>query len=143
MQRNDARRLLGHGALVVLLGMLVGFPYAEAVSSGGDVRAWRMAHLEGVLNGLLMMAVAAAGPLLTLPVRGSKVLRWALVITGYGNVLAATLGAASGQRGLQAGGPLANQLVFVGFLAAVLAVLVALVCVAWGALRADDEGGPR
>lgn len=137
MNHTLRSKLFFHGTLVLLLGMVVGFPYAEAISSGGDLRAWRMAHLEGVLNGLLLLAVAAGGSLFELSARLQNTLFATLLVVGYGNVLAATLAAASGQRGLQPGGPLANWMVFLGFLLAVLAVFVALALMAWGSHRAQ------
>jgi hypothetical protein len=141
MDQRRAGLLAGHAAIVLLIGLAVGFPYATTVTAGGDVRAWRMAHLEALLNGLLMLGVAASWPLLRLGARAQSVLVWTLVVTGYGNALASWLAAASGERGLTAGGPLANQLVFAGFMIAVAAVIVALAMVAIGAFRA--RGGAR
>ena len=59
--------LIANGALVLLAGFAVGFPYGMAVAQSldpsmpqaipGTIRAWRMAHMEGVLNGMLGSAV--------------------------------------------------------------------------------------
>ena len=65
--------LIANGALVLLAGFAAGFPYGSTVVASlapgvtaGDftepLRAWHMAHLEGVLNGILMLAAAAAAP---------------------------------------------------------------------------------
>lgn len=61
MSKRNSSNLVLHGALVFLAGMAAGFPYAIAVVTGvGEaaeaynpeaVRAWRMAHMEGILNG--------------------------------------------------------------------------------------------
>ena len=130
--------LVGHGLAVVVLGLLVGFPYASVISGGmaGSERAWRMAHLEGVLNGLLLVAIGAAGDSIALAPGRAKWLHRALVITAYGNVAGAVLGAATGERGLSPAGPLANFLVFALFSAAIVAVFVALGLAAAGAFRA-------
>jgi len=136
MDKRRASLLAGHAAIVLLIGFIVGFPFATATTSGGDVRAWRMAHMEGLLNGLLMLGVAAASPLLRLGPRAQGVLYWTLVITGYGNALASWLAAGSGERGLAAGGSLANNLVFAGFMIAVVTVMVAVIVMAIGAFRA-------
>src|SRR5207249_3400479 len=73
--------LVANGALVFMVGLVAGFPFtfvilgkivlwplpgALGVHLPGDVRGWRMAHLEGILNGLTLIAVAAAAPCLTL-----------------------------------------------------------------------------
>jgi len=141
MQRLDARTrsaLVGHGLAVILLGLLLGFPYALVIqgSLAGSERAWRMAHLEGVLNGLMLVAVGAAGDSIALSARAALWLRWALIITAYGNLLGAALGAASGERGLAPAGPAANFAVYVLFMAAVVAVLGGLSVAAVGAFRA-------
>jgi hypothetical protein len=135
MDKRRASLLVAHAAIVLLIGLIVGFPFATATTSGADVRAWRMAHLEALLNGLLMLGVAAASPLLALGQRAQSILLWTLVVTGYGNALASWLAAGSGERGLAAGGTLANNLVFAGFMIAVVTVAIALVLVAVGAFR--------
>ena len=136
MDRKRASLLAAHAAIVLLIGLIVGFPFATATTAGGDVRAWRMAHLEGLLNGLLMLGVAAASPFLTLGPRAQAALFWTLIVTGYGNALASWLAAGSGERGLAAGGSLSNNLVFAGFMIAVVTVIVALIVLAIGAFRA-------
>ena len=136
MDRKRASLLAAHAAIVLLIGLIVGFPFATATTSGGDVRAWRMAHLEGLLNGLLMLGAAAVSPFLSLGPRAQSVLYWTLLVTGYGNALASWLAAGSGERGLAAGGTLANNLVFGGFMIAVATVIVALIVMAVGGFRA-------
>jgi CDP-diglyceride synthetase len=128
-------RLVFHGAVVVLLGLLVGFPYGLVVTGGmeGSERAWRMAHLEGVLNGMLVIAVGAGGHLLALSRRAQSVLGGSLVLMAYGNVVAATLGAAIGERGLAPGISVGNTIVYLLFVFAVVAVLVGMLLVAHGA----------
>lgn len=138
-----AARIVLHGALVVLAGLLVGFPYAMVVTGelAGEERAWRLAHLEGVLNGLLMLAVAAVGGRVALGAGEQRALFVGLVVAGWGNVIAAALGAAAGVRGLAPAGPLANLAVFALFTAAVFGVLAAVALLALGAARAARGSG--
>ena len=58
-------RLVFHGAVVVMLGLLAGFPHAFVLTGqiAGEERAWRMAHLEGLLNGMLVLLAAAVSRL--------------------------------------------------------------------------------
>jgi hypothetical protein len=143
-------RLIVHGALVFLVGLLAGFPFAFfelgkitlwplpgeiAVSLPGDVRGWRMAHLEGILNGLTLFAVAACFAYLRLTERAQRVLTWSLIITAWGNAIASLLGPLSSGRGLEFGGGVANSIMYLLFVAAVVAVIVAMVLVCRGALR--------
>lgn len=129
------RRVIFHGAVVVLLGLAAGFPFAFVIlgTMTGDVRAWRMAHLEGVLNGLVMFAVTAASGRLVLSDGRQTLLAWCLVITGYGNVVASILAASLGVRGLEAGGSVGNTVVYVLFVVAVATVTLAMLLVALGA----------
>src|SRR5207247_10760501 len=73
--------LVANGALVFMVGLVAGFPFtfvilgkivlwplpgALGVPLPGAVRGRRMAHLVGILNGLTLIAVAAAAPWLPL-----------------------------------------------------------------------------
>jgi len=140
MQGLEARTrssLVGHGLAVILLGLLIGFPYALVISGTlvGSERAWRMAHLEGVLNGLLLVAIGAAGGSIALDARRAKWVQWALIVTAYGNVFGAAFGAMTGERGLAFAGPAANLVVYFSFLVAVVAVLFAVALAMAGAFR--------
>ena len=135
MSERVARRVIFHGAVVVLLGLAAGFPFAFVIlgTMQGDVRAWRMAHLEGVLNGLVMFAVVAISRWLTLSDGRQSLLGWCLVVTGYGNVVASIIGACFGVRGLEVGGSVANTVVYTLFVVAVGTVTLAMVLIALGA----------
>jgi hypothetical protein len=141
--------MVAHGAIVFLVGMAAGFPYGfviiqklalwpipgsiDWIPPGSD-RAWRMLHLEGILNGLTLIAVAAAGDLLKLSDRAQKWVGWGLIVTAWGNVGASLLGPLVGGRGLEFGGGAGNSLMYLAFVAAVITVIVAMVLVCRGAL---------
>lgn len=155
MEKKLRNNMIFHGAIVVLLGLLAGIPFGLVLleSMEGEVRAWRMAHLEGLINGLLVIAVAASVRRLELPDRGKSILAWSLIAMAYGNVVASTLGALFGVRGLAPGGPVVNTVVYVIFMLAVVGVFVGMALVAWGAraamadttvthVRVDVSDGP-
>ena len=135
------RRVIFHGAVVVLLGLAAGFPFAFVIlgTMAGDQRAWRMAHLEGVLNGVVMFAVTAVSGRLALSGGLQTLLAWCLVVTGYGNVVASILAASLGVRGLEAGGSVGNTVVYVLFVVAVVTITVAMALLAFGARRSVTE----
>lgn len=143
---NSRSRLLMilHGAAVILLGLAAGIPYALVVtgSLAGEERAWRMAHAEGLQNGMLMLAVAGIGGRLVLDEKRSSSLAWSLIAASYGNVIASILGAATGNRGLEAVAPLANLVVFSLFVVAMGGVLTGLLLVVAGAREAMKKGLP-
>ncbi len=145
--------MIAHGALVFLVGLAAGFPFAFVilgkialwpipgavdVTLPGDVRGWRMAHLEGILNGLTLIAVAAVGDHLRLSQRSQAWVAWGLIITAWGNIVASVIGPIFGGRGLEFGGGLANSLMYLLFVAAIVTVMVAMWLVfraAWDAAR--------
>ena len=62
MFQRDSRALGFHAAVIILLGMIAGFPYGVHIletTTGDIIRAWRTAHLLGLVNGLFLIAVAA------------------------------------------------------------------------------------
>lgn len=135
--------LVAHGALVLLAGFAAGFPYGMVVGQTldpsvpqaipGTIRAWRMAHMEGVLNGMLMIAAAAAATKLTLNATAEKVVFWGLVVSGWTNIVASTLSALTGGRGTGVTGFDWNTLNFLLFMAGVVgAVAAAIVLVRAG-----------
>ena len=147
-------RLIAHGALVFLVGLCAGFPFAFfelgkialwplpgsiEVSLPGDVRGWRMAHLEGILNGLTLIAVAGVLPRLRLSVGQQRALGWLLIVTAWGNTIASVIGPVFGGRGLEFSGGTANGLMYLLFVAAVGAVIVAMWLVFQGARRAGRD----
>ncbi len=148
-------RMIAHGALVYLLGLLAGFPFAFVLlgkvalwpipgsvdwQPAGDVRAWHMAHLEGILNGLTLFAVAAVLPRLRLGETGLKVVAWGLIVTAWGNIVASIIGPMFGGRGLEFGGSVTNSLMYLLFVLAIGTVVVAIALVYWGA-RAGARAG--
>ncbi len=129
--------LLFHGALVLLVGLLAGAPYGQAIATGAPARraeAWRAAHagligtgLITMVFGLMLRAWQAQGALVNAVAASAIVSAWAFSV-------AMILAAASGQRGLSAGGPPANRLVFAGYAVGVLGSLGAaagFVALAW------------
>ena len=131
-------KMIFHGALVILLGLLAGFPFALVLTGdlAGSDRAWRMAHLEGVLNGLLVIAVAAVGGAVRLAPRLQAVMATLFLLTAWGNLVASVIAALAGVRGLEPGGPAANLVVYVIFMVAVVAAIAGLVLLAKGARAA-------
>lgn len=143
MNKNMQMLLAGHGALVFLAGMLAGFPFASVLVASldpgaatmwpGDVRAWKMAHMEGALNGMLMIAVAGAMAQAAMTARVQAIIVWGLIVTGWGNIVASVVSAMTGGRGLGFTGLDWNSLTFTLFMLAIVGVVAAMIAVALAA----------
>lgn len=97
---NDLqRRMVGHGAIIMVIGLLAGFALLMSLIGGfelypgnilafelpGEGRAWARAHAGGLMNGMMVMIVALLLWALDLPERMSRQLYWMLIGAGYGN----------------------------------------------------------
>lgn len=114
MTERDQARVLFHGAIILLAGLLAGIPMSQAITSGAGedvIRAWRVAHVGVVAGGLMLIAFAPALRLVKLGPTQARLLVGALLAGGYGS-LGLVLGAATGTRGLQPGHSVVNTIVF-------------------------------
>lgn len=137
------RRLLFHGMTLFLIGLLTGL----AEQHFTNVRMALAAHLEGVLNGIFLLAVGAIWDEVRLPSFPAKVAYWALLGGTYGNwavtTTAAILGTAAISPITAAGhsaAPGQEMLVATGFASTGLAVLLASSLLLWGLRGAAKRG---
>lgn len=147
MSPTQQSRLVAHGALVFLFGLAAGFPFAfeilgrlelwpvpgsVPISMPGDVRGWRMAHLEGILNGLVLISVGSFGDRLRLGPRGVAWVVYGLLVCAWGNIVASWIGPLTETRGLAftVGW---NGLVYLLFVAAIVGGVGAMAMVFVGA----------
>ena len=133
------RWLIGHGALALLVGCILGFgflfflvgeiklwpiPGKIELKMPGTYDAWRMAHLEGIINGLALWIVAVLLPLVPTTEKMHKRLALAFIITAWSFIIGATFDPFfADSRGLAFGGPITNLLAFFSFYPGVLAVI--------------------
>jgi hydroxylaminobenzene mutase len=86
---NRSRLLMQLGALLFLVGLLVGF-FAPQLASP---RMALSSHLEGVMNGPFLIVTGLIWERLRLKATGKAVAFWLLVYGAYANVLATFLAA--------------------------------------------------
>ncbi len=149
------RLLVGHGALVLLLGFVIGFgflffligeialwpiPGSIDYQMPGTYDAWRMAHMEGVVNGLALWLVALLLPV----VPATDVLRvrltWGMIIAAWTIVVASAIDPLfPDARGLSMGGNLANTIAFLLFYVGIVAVVWVVATVAVKSLSGARE----
>jgi hypothetical protein len=140
-----ARQIAFHAVIVLFLGMVSGLFWgmlmADAASSVSQQSAWRLAHIEGFANGVLMFLVALSYPLINPRGRAEKIIRIGIIITGYSNILASMYGGFFDARGLlpSADSTVHDLVVYYGFLPGVVAILLVLPTVAISLRRSDGS----
>jgi len=115
---NGRLRLLTHGALVAIVGLLSGFGFVfvilesitvwpisldVAATIPGSERGWRVAHVAGVMNGLMIMIAGLALVPARVPARAQPWVVWGMMYTGWGNTVFFHLANLSNNRALSAG----------------------------------------
>jgi (hydroxyamino)benzene mutase len=130
-----SRRLMWHGFFLFLLGLITGFAEAHVA----NVRMGLAAHLEGVMNGIFLIAVGAIWHHVKLAPHAKTTAFWLTLYGTYLNwvftLLAAILGTgalppitAPGRSGL----PWQESLVTAGFMSVGMAIVLASVMILWG-----------
>ena len=143
--RPTQRLLFRHGGLVMLFGFAAGFgflffiigsielwpiPGSIDVQLPGSDKAWRMTHLEGVLNGLLLWLLAAVLPAMDLTLVQVRRVARALILTAWCFPVASLFDALfTNSRGLRFGGPVTNMIPFFLFYIGIIALVWAVVMV--------------
>lgn len=135
---GSSRRLMWHGMCLFLLGLLTGF----IESRFANVRMGLAAHLEGVMNGIFLVALGAVWTNVRLSPPTKTVAYWIALYGTYGNWFVTTLAAAFGTAALspitgagRGGRFWQESVVTIGFLTVGVTTVVLSALVLWG-LRA-------
>jgi hypothetical protein len=97
--KTQQRRMVAHGAIVILIALFAGFGLVISLIGGfevfpgtiiefgfpGDPGAWARTHAGGIMNGLLVITGALVIHAMDLPEKTASRLFWMLVGTGYAN----------------------------------------------------------
>ena len=145
------RLLIGHGALVMWVGFLAGFAFAFYLLGGvelwpfisrievqlpGTYDAWRMAHMEGVINGALLWVAALIIPLIPVGEVGAKRIAWGFIITAWTFCVASLIDPLfPASRGLSFGGAATNSLAYLLFVVGIVAIMSVTALIAWRCLK--------
>ena len=141
MQRTTAQRLVFHGALLFLLGLLTGFVSPLAANP----RMGLSAHLEGLMNGTFLIALGAVWSYVRLGPRAERTAFWLLLYGTYVNWASVGLAAVTGASRLMpiagkghSGPAWAEALVGFGLVSLSLAMVAALALVLWGLVQRNE-----
>jgi (hydroxyamino)benzene mutase len=136
---DSKRRLIWHGMFLFLLGLLTGFVEQKFINQ----RMALAAHLEGVMNGTLLVALGAVWVEVRLSPRLKSAAYWSALYGAYMNWVATLVAAAFGAAALSpitsAGHhslPWQEGFVTVLFMSVGLAIVGSSVLVLWGLRRA-------
>src|SRR5213593_641838 len=143
MEPRATRQLTFHGAVVTLVGLLAGIPYAMVATERmpGSERAWRFAHVGNILGGLVLIAVAGVADRLDLVPARRALLVWSLVLSAYADAVGIVAAAIFDVRGLTPGGSLANTLVYVLLAVGAAGALLGVGLLALGARAGGTRAG--
>ncbi|HXX17396.1 MAG TPA: hypothetical protein VEJ47_21010 [Candidatus Eremiobacteraceae bacterium] len=132
------RRLMWHGMFLFLLGLLTGFVEQRFA----NVRMGLAAHLEGVMNGILLLALGAIWDEVRLRPTAKAIAYWTALYGTYVNWLITTLAAIFGTAALSpitaaghAGRPWQESVVTAGFMSVGVVIVAFSLLMLWG-LRA-------
>ena len=132
---NSRRRLMWHGMLLFLLGLITGFIEPNFTNP----RMGLAAHLEGLMNGTFLLAVGAIWPEVALGPRAKPIAYWLTLYGTYANWVFTTLAAVFGTAALSpitgaghAGLPWQEQFVTAGFMTVGPAIVAAAGLMLWG-----------
>ena len=103
MTRRSSALLVLNAALALVVTCFVGIPYGEARKEeagqetwfdvAGTASQWRLAHAEGLMNAIVVIALAAALARITMSRRSETVVRWSLIALVWGNLIGAVTAA--------------------------------------------------
>ena len=135
---DASRRLIWYGMFLFLLGLLTGFVEPKFANP----RMGLAAHLEGVMNGIFLVALGAAWAHVRLSPGLSSTAYWTALYGTYANWAVTSLAAILGTAALSpltgaghGGRPWQEAIVTVGFLSVSIAIVACSILVLWGLRR--------
>ena len=155
--KKAQRLLLGHGALVLLVGFVIGFgflffiigeislwpiPGVIEYQMPGTYDAWRMAHLEGIANGFMLWILAAIVPIIHNSVPRIYRVAVCMVVVAWTIVVASALDPFFPEaRGLSfgPGSSLPNAIAFFLFYVGIVTAFVVVAMVAVKSFKGPNQ----
>jgi len=138
---SQQRKMIGHGSVVILLGLVAGFGLTMSLIGGfeifpghilefnipGNHSAWARAHAGGLMNGMLVMLVALLMYAMRIEGPTANRLYWMMVGTGYANSIFYLGGLLSQTRALTFGDNQFGETSLIGMIGLVPALVFSVV----------------
>lgn len=131
-----AIHLAVHGVAVLIVSIVGGGLLYRAILEGTNQSQWHLLHAGGTARGILLIALAGIIHLPALPGGQLATMAWLMIAFVWTSTLAMLIAAASGDRGLNFGGSMANRLVWALYAVGTVALAPALVLLVYGLLTA-------
>ena len=142
MVNTDRVRLIFHGAVVLLVGLLCGLPtVVESIDE--TVRFWHTAHEALIMVGVWMLAASSVLPSLVLSPRETAALLWSFRALGYGFMTALVLGGVIGVSPFEPGGTPVAMIAFVAAVIGIGGAVIATALTLMGARAALERPGAQ
>ncbi len=136
---DSKRRLLWHGMFLFLLGLFTGFVELKF----SNPRMGLAAHLEGVMNGIFLVALGSIWTEIRLARRLKVTAYWSVLFGTYANWMVTTLAAIFGTAALspitaagRSAQPWQEAVITFGFMSVGIAIVCSAALVLWGLRRA-------
>lgn len=154
--RDTQRLLVGSGAVLLLAAGLAGFGFLFFLlgkidlwplpiieyQMPGSVKAWRMTHLEGVINALIQWMFALMLPLLPFTAKTLRKMSFGVISIGWLFIVASLFDAIfPDSRGLHFGGAATNTIAFFMFYFGIVVLFVILISIAYRTLVGGSGAG--
>ena len=147
LRSQEGHQLLQAGALLFILGLLVGF----AVPLFANPRVALSSHLEGVMNGTVLLVLGLVWPRLRLDRTARRTGFWLVLYGTYANWLTTLAAAAIGAGGSMM--PIAAQafvgteaqegLIAFGLISLSVAMVIVFALLVWGLRGGAEANGPN
>ena len=139
---NDLqRRMIGHGAILLSIGLIAGFGLLMSLIGGfevwpgallefdvpGDSAGWGRTHGGGIMNGLMIMIIALVMWAMAIEGKLEQRLYWMFVGAGYANTLFYWAGMIAANRALTLGDNVYGETSIMGVVGLVPAFVFAFV----------------
>jgi len=135
MNAVDRARLVLHGAIVIVIGMLCGLPTVVEQVNGAE-RHWHTAHEALIMMGIWLLATSSVLDVLTLERQERSALIWSIVGMAYAFAVALVAGGAVNADAFEPGGTPLHWFVFACATLGILGAFMAAGVTIKGALAA-------